>query len=93
MKEGRIRKVEPTDLYLAENVFAPRIKCWPSNVGTAIMARLSCEKGPEKALWPAYCLFMAVRAPVRRVMTGHYLFVVFSLEQGRPRFECEQTPS
>ena len=54
----------------------------------AQLSRDGGEKGPEKA---AYCLFMAVRAPVRRVMTGHYLFVVFSLEQGRPRFECQQT--
>ena len=42
----------------------------------AQLSRDGGEKGPEKA---AYCLFMAVRAPVRRVMTGHYLFVVLSL--------------
>jgi hypothetical protein len=49
VKEGGIRKVEPLDLYLAENVFALRIKCCPSNVGTAIMARLSPELVPRKS--------------------------------------------
>ena len=77
---------------MAKNVICAKhqvlaVKCWHCNHGTAL-TRVGGEKGSEKARSPAYCLFMAVRAPVRRVMTGHYLFVVFSLEQGRPRFEC-----
>ena len=57
------------------------VKCWHCNHGKAL-TRAGGEKGPEKALWAAHCLFMAVRAPVRRVMTGHYLFVVLSRLSG-----------
>ena len=64
-------------MYLRASKVLP-VKCWHCNHGKAL-TRAGGEKGPEKALSAAHCLFMAVRAPVRRVMTGHYLFVVLSL--------------